>query len=211
MGKKHLRQKLHGITDKWMESRLFKWIDSQISKSFRKRLKNDNFTILCSNCIGGTIYHRLGKRFLTPTINLYIPQPDFVQFCLHLDYYLAQEIHFVESGNKYPVGELRGDGADKRTITIHFNHDRDPENARQKWDDRKARIVRDNLYIIVYNTDGVTVDELKELEQVPCRNKVVLTAKPLPEISWSFYIKPVMSHSFPYAYLGKDVLQRRGG
>lgn len=49
----------------WPHSRLFHKIDERISKRFRKRLTNDQFTILSSNCIGGVIYHRLGKQFLS--------------------------------------------------------------------------------------------------------------------------------------------------
>ena len=46
----------------------------------RKRLKNQDFTILCSNCIGGTIYHRLGLQFRSPTVNLWMHQRDFLQW-----------------------------------------------------------------------------------------------------------------------------------
>ncbi len=189
----------------WKESKLFFWIDDRISQFFRRRLKNDNFTILCSNCVGGTLYHRLGKRFLTPTINMWLPQPDFVEFCIHLDYYLAQELVFIKSDESFPVAQLVGNGADIPSITLNFNHDRIPEEASAKWNERKKRIVRDNLYIMMYKLDGVTIEQLKRLENVPCKNKVVFSAKPLPEIPWSVYIKPVMTHKYPYNYLEKDM------
>lgn len=75
---------------------------------YRNKLKNSDFTILCSNCVGGCIYHRLGKEFLSPTINLYFEQPDFVQFLLHLDYYCDEELLFIESDRSYPVATLGG-------------------------------------------------------------------------------------------------------
>lgn len=202
--KRTIRKRLQRYSEKWKASGLYKWIDRRICASNQKKLENDNFTILCSNCIGGTIYHRFGKRFLSPTINMCFSQPDFAQFCRHLDYYLAQSLCFIESAAPYPVAQLPGDGSDIPTITLNFNHDKLPEEARAKWDERKQRIVRDNLFIILYNMDGITVEELRALEQVPCRNKVVFTAEPLPEISWSYYIKPKLSYQFPYAYLGKD-------
>lgn len=189
----------------WKNSKLFNLMDRLISKHFRKKLKNDNFTILCSNCVGGTLYHRLGKEFLSPTINLFLTNPDFAEFCLHLDYYLEQKLHFIETEFNYPVAELLGDGAGIPTITIKFNHDHAEEEAEAKWERRKARINRDNMYIMLYNTDGITVEQLKRLEQVKCKNRVVFTAEPLPEISWSYYIKPNMRYKYPYAYLGKDV------
>lgn len=189
----------------WKNSGLFRLIDRLVSKHFQKKLKNDNFTILCSNCVGGTIYHRLGKEARSPTINLLLRIPDFVEFCLHLDYYLEQKINFIETNRPYPVGELRGDGADIPTITIYFNHDSVNEEAEAKWERRKVRINRDNMYIMLYNTDGITVEKLRRLEQVKCKNKVVFTPKPIPELDWSYYIKPNMSYKYPFAYLGKDV------
>lgn len=189
----------------WKRTKLFSLIDSLISQYYRRRIKNDNFTILCSNCVGGILYHRLGKKFLTPTINMWIPQPDFVEFCVHLDYYLAQDPQFIESNQSFPVGQLIGDGENIPSITLNFNHDKVAEEARAKWNERKKRIVRDNMYIMMYKLDGVTVEQLKRLENVPCRNKVVFTAKPLPAIPWSVCIKPIMTHRDPYNYLEKDM------
>ncbi len=91
-------------------------------------------------------------------------------------------------------------------LTLHFNHDSVAEEARDKWERRKKRINRDNLYVIMYNLDGVTVEEIKQLENFKCNNKIVLSCKELPEISWSLYIKPVMKYKYPYGYIGKDFL-----
>ena len=201
-----LRQKIVG---KWTASTAYKAIDKQISNRFRKRLENDDFTILCSNCIGGVIYHRLGKRFLSPTINLFLSQPDFVSFCVNLDYYLGKSLVFIESEEEYPVAQLQGDGQEIPTITIFFNHDKEEEKAREDWENRKVRIHRDNLFIILYNLDGVTIDQLQRLEQVQCRNKIVLTATPLPELKWSYYIKPDLHHQYPYSYLSKNLFGKR--
>lgn len=199
------KERIKGLVQFWKNSKLFALIDARISEHYRRRLKNDNFTILCSNCVGGTLYHRLGKRFLTPTINMWIPQPDFVEFCVHLDYYLAQELQFIKTDKGFPVGQLPGNGEEIPAITLNFNHDHDPEEARAKWDDRKTRIVRDNMYIMMYNLDGITLEQIRRVETVPCKNRVIFTSKPLPEIPWSVYIKPIMSHRNPYNYLEKDV------
>lgn len=193
----------------WRASRPYRWCDRQISKKMQKKLRVEDFSILCSNCIGGTIYHRFGKQFKSPTVNLCFTQGDFIRFCLHLEHYLAAPLVFVESDAPYPVAKLPGDGKDIPEIQILFNHYKTPEQAREKWNERKQRILWDRLYIILYNLDDVTVEELRSLESVPCRNRVVLTCTPLPEISWSHYIKPVMSQQYPFAYLGKDLLGRR--
>lgn len=199
---KRIKRKLIAI---WKKSPVYKEIDKAVSKHFSKKLKNDNFTILCSNCIGGVIYHRLGKRFLSPTINLFMSQPDFVEFCTNLQYYLEKELNFIEAGTGYPVAELTGNGKNIATLRIDFNHENDTEEAKRKWDERKKRINMDNLYIILYKLDGVSVEQLKKLEKVKCNNKVVLTEKAIPEIEWSFLIKPNYRENYPSAYLGKDV------
>lgn len=75
-----MRQLLSKIKLSWPHSRPFRFLDKLISKRFQRNLRNDSFTILSSNCIGGVIYHRLGKQFLSPTINMWFRQPDIVHW-----------------------------------------------------------------------------------------------------------------------------------
>ena len=200
-----LRGVIHTAKEQWKKSKILKCIDAIVNYHYRRNLKNDGFTILCSNCIGGTISHRFGKRFLSPTINLYLTQADFIQFCVYLDYYLPQKLVFIDTDKNHPVAELHGDGKNIPTITIYFNHAKTNLEAEEAWNRRKARVNRDNLYIILYYLDGLSIDDLKKLETVKCNNKVVFTAKHLPDISWSYYIKPNMNHKYPYNYLEKNV------
>lgn len=58
----------------------------------RNNLKVDNFTIFSSNCIGGIIYHSLNKKFLSPTINLYIQPSDYVEMLSHPKKYFISGI-----------------------------------------------------------------------------------------------------------------------
>jgi len=193
------------IKNKYKNSILFKSINSVISSSFRRRLHNRDFTILSSNCIAGVIYNRLGLQFLSPTINMFFTQPDFVEFCLNLDYYLCQPLQFEKSDLPYPVAVLKGT-ADIPTITLNFNHYKTEKEAEEKWESRKARINRDNLYIILYKLDGLTIEHAKKLENVTCSNKILLTATAIPEISWSFVIKPNNRQKYASSYLGSDIL-----
>ena len=196
------------IKEVYKNSHIFKFINKMISAHFRRRLKNEKFTILCSNCIGGVIYHRLGSKFYSPTINMFFSQPDFVNFCLHLDYYLNQKLSFIDSDSEYPVAVL-GDNKDVPKIFLNFNHSKTKEEAEEKWEERKKRINFDNLYIILYKLDGLTVEQAKKLESVKCNNKVLLTAQKVLEISWSYYIKPNMRQKYPSAYLGQDIFGLR--
>ncbi len=192
------------IKNIYISSFIYRIIDQAVSRHFRKRLRNKEFTILCSNCIGGVIYHRLGSKFYSPTVNMFFSQPDFVDFCVNLEYYLGQKLCFISSDEGYPIAELRGNG-DISTIRLNFNHSKSNEEAEEKWNERKERIRRDNLYIILYMLDGLTVEKVKELENVKCNNKVLLTSRHLPEISWSHYIKPNERQKYASSYLGKDI------
>ena len=199
-----MRQLLSKIKLSWPHSRPFRFLDKLISKRFQRNLRNDSFTILSSNCIGGVIYHRLGKQFLSPTINMWFRQPDFVSFCLHLDYYLQQKLSFYRGEESYPTAELRGTD-EIPTIRLYFNHAKTEEEAEAAWEKRKPRIVRENLFIVLYKLDGVTVEQLKRLETVPCRGKVLLSAVPVPEIPWTVVIQPNRKAPNPYSFLDRNL------
>lgn len=189
----------------WEKSFFFKMIQKRVDHHFQKRLVNENFTILCPNCIGGCIYHRLGKKFLSPTINMWLTQPDFVTFLLHLDDYIAQPLCFVESVEKTPVAKIGGVTDSFPEIYLHFNHAKNSVEAEELWNRRKARINKNNLYVILYNLDGVTEEQIHLLDNYPCKNKIVLSQTALPDIPWSKYIKRQGFGQFPDAYLGKDI------
>lgn len=88
---------------------------------------------------------------------------------------------------------------------MHFNHAKTQEEAEKQWIERRGRINKENLYIILYNLDGVTEEQLHLLDHYPCRNKVVLTAKELPGVSWSKYIKRPNRGQYPDSYLGRNL------
>lgn len=127
--------------------------------------KNDNFSILCPNCMG-VISHYCGKEFLSPTVNLWIKQDEFIKLCCNLRYYMDQELKFIQTDKGHPVA-LCGD------ITINFNHDHDEREAAAKWERRKKRLNHDNLYIIMYNGDGVMKEDIQKLEAVPRKNNTI--------------------------------------
>ncbi len=151
--------------------------------------------------MGGVIYHRLNKKFLSPTINLWMHQPDFLKFVMNLDKYISEELEFVKTEYEYPVGKL-GD------VRIYFNHSKSEAEARESWNRRKERIQYDNLYIIMYERDGITKDDILRLNQVICKNKIVFSEKEYKDIDYVMTIKPT-SKLFGEQYLDKDWLGMR--
>lgn len=137
----------------------------------RKKLTNTDITILSSNCTGGLIYHDLGLKFLSPTVNLSIDSPEFVKMVSNIEYYMSLDpVEIVDEKYKCPVGML-GD------IEIHFTHYKTFEEGRSKWNERKKRINYDNIYVITNDNDGFTEEDFKVLENCKFRNAVVFTAK----------------------------------
>lgn len=200
----------------YKNSFIFKAINNAVNRHFRKKLKNDNFTILCPNCIGGVIYHRLGKKFLSPTINLTINSGDFCCFLENLDYCLSEEL--IDGGfdkNNIPVGIIKGNG-EIPDIALHFTHYKTFETGAKIWNERKARVNRDNLYVIMYdindlfdenheNAEYLSDENIKKLNNFKCNDKVLFTRNPDCKIPYSFYIKPDYNKPYPNVYLNKNI------
>ena len=108
----------------------------------RRRLINYNPTIISSNCNGSYILHDMGLKFNTPTVNLYFETKDFLKFVADLDKYLSAQLVEVKSRNPFPVGKLDD-------IYVYFMHYPTFFEAAYKWDQRKKRINKENMFIVM--------------------------------------------------------------
>ena len=114
---------------------------------FKALNKNKDFTLISRDCVGGVLYHQLGLKFLSPTINLFFSPIDFNYFCLHLKDYLDSEL--VELNDKevsYPIGLLKPQNL--KPVRVDFMHYESFKKAKDKWNERKQRINFDNLFVI---------------------------------------------------------------
>lgn len=129
------------------------------------------------NCTGGILYHDLGLKFLSPTINMYMRAEDFIKFCENLDQYLAidtmkacEDASLI--GNRiYPLAWL-GD------ILLYLVHYKSVEEAQKKWNDRKGRINRNKIVILDNDREGMTPELMDRFEQLPYK-KVMFTHLPV--------------------------------
>mgnify|MGYP000739008681 CR=1 FL=1 len=126
----------------------------------RKQYSNGDITILTPNCLGGVLYHKLGLRFNSPTINLWMFPKDFYKFVLNLNYYVLQDVYSINSKRNYPVGQI---GEGDKTITLYFQHYNSFEEAKLKWNIRKQRIIKDKIYVIGTDRDGITFNDIKQI------------------------------------------------
>lgn len=146
------------------------------------RLKNKNFTIIASNCNGTFVYYDLGHPFMSPTINLTIGMNDFVKMVENLEWYMGQELVEVAGEFDCPVG-LLGD------VKVNFVHYATFEEGGQKWNERKRRINWDNIFIVGTEKGDCTYETIKRFDQLPYKNKVILTHIEYPEIRSAYCIK----------------------
>lgn len=179
----------NALTHRWN-----RWIRNLfLIPQMRKRLINKDVTILCNNCNGGIVSHDLGLRFNSPTVNLYFRGDGFFKFCEDLDFYLASSLIPLEErkdGDKvYPVFTL---GEGEKKIELHFLHYNSFEDARSKWETRKARINKDNIFVVSAFFNLSTEDKVKRFEHLPQKNKVIFCEKEYPNAPHTFYI-----HGFP--------------
>ena len=146
-----------------------------------KRIKErsadlEEFTLLTSDCMAGLIYHTMGRKFLSPTINMSIKDPDFLKFLKNMKYYFENEIRFIES-DSYPKG-LIGDG--DREIKINFEHYKTNDEAMNKWNDRKNRMT-ENVFVVVadQNLSDDEMDTFRNLEEyINVKRKIMFTWDP---------------------------------
>lgn len=107
---------------------------------------NEKVSIVSNHCWGGFTYHSLKAEFLSPFINMFIPQEDYIRLLEDFDDYMKEEIKYYKNEyepnlqSEYPVA-LLGD------VELHFNHYKSFEEAKEKWDQRKQRINRNNLFV----------------------------------------------------------------
>ncbi len=146
------------------------------------QLKRKDFTIFSNNCIAGFIYQKYNLPYLSPTVGMQFKPCDFIKFCKNYKDYLAMELEQTENcDNKwfssiggchninFPLGKL-GD------LTIYFQHSKTFEDAKKDWDRRKARIVEDNLFFILYDMTP-SIETAKEFETIENPRKIYLYHK----------------------------------
>lgn len=140
-------------------------------------------TIISCNCTGGVMYHDLGLKFNSPTINLYMECEHFIKFCENLPYYLNCEMMTYEGEieRNYPIAQL-GD------LILYLVHYKSFEEAKNKWDVRKKRVNMENIRVIGTNRDGCTNELKNRFEALPYK-KVMFTHIYDKEHNSCFYIK----------------------
>ncbi|MEG2061159.1 MAG: DUF1919 domain-containing protein [Alistipes sp.] len=148
-------------------------------KRLKRRLKNQNFSILANNCVGVIILHDLRLQFNSPTINLFFPSDDeFITYLEYLPFYVKSQLEEWQMPDySCPAGVLKGNteqGGGIPDIHLCFLHYKTFADAKDKWVTRTARIHFDNIYIMM-DAKKLTDELLAHFEKLPYANKQILT------------------------------------
>jgi uncharacterized protein (DUF1919 family) len=149
-------------------------------------IKEHDFSLISSNCIGGRIYEELHIPYKTPTVGLFFFARDFTLFAANLHHYLEQTLTFTEissheSANEtrnerwYPVGVLDD-------IEVHFLHFSTNREATEKWERRKKRVNWNKIFFIFTDQGECTLEDLQNFDQIPHPNKISFVAGNYPDL-----------------------------
>lgn len=154
----------------------------------KKKLKNDNFTIISNNCFGGIIYKNFGIQYKSPTCGLFFFANDYIKFIYNLKKYInieMKEITIEES--KYcdylkkmqydkPIGRID----DVEVFFLHYNT---YDEALEKWERRKKRIVWNNIIYKFNDQNLCNYSDLEKFDEFNAEKKILFTAKKYKNIN----------------------------
>lgn len=146
-------------------------------KILRKKYNNkNNITIFSPNCIAGEIYNLLGLKFCSPLINTSLDRNDFVTFLENMDIYL-NSVPVIRKNNDGSCFMSLGDNSVEKII-IQFPHDYDIDEVLQKWERRKKRIDKNNIYIIC-DDRGISKEKLDKINSLTVKKIIIFSSKEL--------------------------------
>lgn len=136
-------------------------------------------TLISQQCIGGVIYHDMGMKFLSPTINLYFPAKDFIKFVKNIKYYVELPLKIVEE--EPIVGYLE----DVKMVFLHYTS---AKEAKEKWEERRKRILWEKIFVIATDRDGFDEECFQEFKKLPYP-KALITRNPNWKEEFVIYLK----------------------
>ena len=164
----------------------------QNKKRAQKRYHNGDVTVFSNNCLAGVIYNILGIQFCSPTINQWMKMAEYLEFVKDLEYWMKCELieDMQESEKwKFPVGYLLSNNEEKR-IYLYMNHYHSFEEGKAKWEERKARIIWDKVFVIYdFNDKDCDINMLYEFDKLPVKNKIALVHSEIAGLNNSYRMK----------------------
>ena len=164
------------------------WIKETIIKAkapwARRGLENTDFSILANNCWGGIVSRDRHLPYNSPTCGTYFFSKDYLRFLSDPKGYLGMEMEPVRAADSRYADEvvrLHGEDVvigrlgDVEIVMLHYPTF---EEAKAKWDRRKARIRWDNLLVKYSDQNGFAPEDFEAFRRMDYPNKLFLTTNP---------------------------------
>lgn len=168
-------------------------IRNQRLRRIRAMLINRDFTMLTENCLAGVVYHDFGMQFSSPLINGEFSTEDYIKFLQNPKYYMQQELVFVSNKDeKLPAFYRELDCPVACVGDLHFrftHYHMSEDEIRAIWDKRRDRINWDNLFVVLCEKKGCTIEYMRQFEALPYKHKLILTCYHYPELESVFHVK----------------------
>ena len=165
---------------------------SYYQKKDISRLAHTNFVLISRNCWGGQVYQWLGIPYNTPFVGLFMFGPCYMKLLNDFDRYMSFSLKFCETSkypeakNDYPIGLLDD-------IEIHFQHYKSREEAQEKWNRRKERMLKfknkDDYFFSICDRRRVTDDDIMAFHKLDFKNKISFSFKKIKGLSNREHIK----------------------
>lgn len=149
----------------------------------KKKINNDDFSIICNNCWGGYVYRFFGLPYMSPTVGLYINPKDYICFLSDIRGYLNTPLEFIKpEESKYfddlkrknqlhvPIGKIKD-------VEIVFLHYKTKNEAYEKWTRRAARVNYNNLIVKFSQMNNCGLQELAAFDRLNFKKMVMFVNK----------------------------------
>ena len=159
----------------------------------KKKIRKEDFTIISNNCFAGIIYKNFGYKYKSPTCGVFFMAEDYIKFIYNLKSYINSEVVEIKLDESKYVNYLKKIKYDKpigkiNDIEVFFMHYDTFEEAVEKWNRRKKRIVWNNLIFKFNDQNLCDYEHLKKFNDFNAEKKILFTAKEYDDIK-SFQLK----------------------
>lgn len=127
-------------------------------------LLESKVSIIANLCWGGITYHSLGMEFMSPFINLYILEQDYLRLLENLKYYLGCDLKFVRWEYNSGAGNIDFPVCALDDVKLYFNHYHSFDEAEKSWYKRCSRINWNNLFILLYTNNKESLMRFEKLK-----------------------------------------------
>lgn len=172
------------MTYEGFRNRILKSYRKATSSFRKKKLKNDDFTIISNNCWGGMVYESYSMEKRTPTVGGFFMADEYIKFCSDLEKYLSAPLSFIDPKSSKYAKELATDArfgsypialiGDVEYCFLHYHSE---QEAREKWERRCKRVDLDKLIVKFNDQNGCEQRHVEAFSRLPLKHKLFFTIK----------------------------------